>query len=66
MTTRFDLEQHIMKCWSVVEDVNLIYEKSSSLSEDERQNALLGIISIYNLKFQELWDCFENCITDLS
>ena len=62
MTDRFDLEQQIMKCWSVTEDIDSLYYASESMSEDEIQNYLLGLNAIYEVKFNKLWDTFEACI----
>ena len=62
MTDRFDLEQEIMKCWSVTEDIDNLYYAQESMSEDEVQNYLLGLKAIYEVKFNKLWDTFEACI----
>ena len=62
MTDRFDLEQEIMKCWSVTEDIDNLYYAQESMSEDEVQNYLLGLKAIYEVKFNKLWDTFESCI----
>jgi len=61
MTDRFDLEQDIMKCWNVVEDLQNLYH-AEGLTEDEQQNYLLGLITIYEVKFQKLWESFENSV----
>jgi hypothetical protein len=58
---RFDLEQDIMKCWNVVEDLQNLYS-CENLTEDEQQNYLLGLITIYEVKFQKLWESFENSV----
>lgn len=50
---RFDLEQQILECWRVVNDVELFVEKNSS---PEQLKALAGY---YEVKFQQLWDTFE-------
>ena len=61
MTDRFDLEQEIMKCWSITEDIqNFLAE--DELTPDQQQNYLLGLATIYEVKFQKLWDAFENCV----
>jgi hypothetical protein len=58
--TRFDLEQSIMQCWGVVEDIDLIYRTESLYDdEDKMQNALLGLHTMYDLKFQKLFNQFE-------
>ena len=63
---RFDLEQEIMSCWNVVEDLKMIYAAEHLYDdEDAMMNALLGLGSLYELKFQKLWDTFEGSIPDL-
>jgi len=61
---RFDLEQNILKCWSVTEDINLLYENvmEKELTKDQIANALLGIHQLYEMKFEKLWDTFETLI----
>jgi hypothetical protein len=63
MKTRFDLEQEILHCWNVVDDVNLINEAilERDLTKDEIANLLTGIHSLYQLKFQTLFETFEDC-----
>ena len=60
MTDRFDLEQHIMKCWTITDDIDLlnfnVLEKD--MSKDEISNFLLGLKTIYECKFNDLFDTF--------
>lgn len=64
MKDRFTLEQQIMRAWSVVEDIDMLYgvvvEKNPST--DEIANALLGLKTIYAMKFEELFETFEDLI----
>lgn len=47
---RFDLEQEILECWKVTEDIKLFKE----------QDADITVLSqYYEQKFQRLWDTFE-------
>jgi hypothetical protein len=62
MTDRFDLEQQIMKCWSITEDIENLYYASETMTEDEVQNYLLGLNIIYEVKFNKLWAAFESCV----
>ena len=64
MTDRFDLEQDIMKCWNVVEDIKNLYDVSDDLTQDQLQNYLLGLTAIYEVKFNKLWESFENSISN--
>lgn len=53
MTDRFDLEQQILECWRVTDDIKLFAEQQPS---DEKWQALK---TYYNAKFEQLWDTFE-------
>jgi hypothetical protein len=60
---RFDLEQEIMECWNVTRDLQNLYD-CEELCEDHKLNYLLGVITIYEVKFNKLWNTFEQCIKD--
>ena len=60
--TRFDLEQEIMECWGVTKDIQNLYYASESMTEDQLLNYLLGLEQIYEVKFNKLWNTFEQCI----
>lgn len=62
MTNRFDLEQDIMQCWAITEDLELLLNKYENMSEDARLNYLIGLKQMYQLKFENLWEDFETCI----
>jgi hypothetical protein len=61
---RFELESQIMNCWSVCDDLKTLYSHSDlrALDENELQNALLGLMTIYHMKFEKLFDMFEQGI----
>lgn len=64
--TRFDLEQEIMQCWNIVDEIKLIYTyhlDKRQLSEDELANILIGLEQLYKIKFETLFETFEACIT---
>jgi hypothetical protein len=64
MTDRFDLEQNIMKCWNVTEDIQLLNKNvlEKDISVDDISNYLLGLKTIYDAKFEELFDNFSELI----
>jgi hypothetical protein len=66
MTDRFDLEQHIMKCWNVTEDIELLNYNvlEKDMSKDEISNFLLGLKTIYECKFNDLFDDFSKLIEE--
>jgi hypothetical protein len=59
MTDRFDLEQQIMQCWNIIDDMDYL---APLLETDASQNMLIGLQSLYRAKFEKLWDCFEGYI----
>lgn len=58
----FDFEQEIMKAWHVVDDINLLYENvmETDMSKDDIANVLLGLESIYNMRFEKVFNTFED------
>jgi hypothetical protein len=70
MKNRFDLEQEIMECWNITSDIDDVYEyvmngNGNELSTDERDrvaNILLGMSQLYELKFNKLFNTFEECV----
>lgn len=65
-TNRFTLEENILDCWNIVDDLKTLYAAPDlrQLSEDELQNALLGLFTLYQLKFEKLNHTFNQMVTD--
>jgi hypothetical protein len=63
---RFDFEQKIMQCWTVCEDIQSIFEASMNrdLDKNSVQNALLGMMTLYQIRFENLFEMFEKGIQD--
>lgn len=63
---QFDLEQQIMDCWGIVDDIKCLrkVQDMRSFSDDERDNYMLGLESIYQAKFEVLFDLFEKFIKE--
>ena len=61
-----DLEQHIMECWQLVDDVKLLYEqvmdKDLNEDQDKLSNALLGLYTIYGMKFERAFNTYEEAL----
>ena len=63
MSNRFDLEQQILDAWKVVDDIDLVFDCSMNDNDpDKIANLLLGLKTLYDVKFNKLWDTFEECI----
>jgi hypothetical protein len=67
MVDRFDLEQQILECWKVTDEINLVYEavmNKEEMTKDDIANLLLGIKSLYDLKFDRTFTTFEELIKE--
>jgi hypothetical protein len=53
---RFDLEQEILECWKVVNDISLFVEQGA----DAEKFRALGVY--YEQKFARLWDTVEQMV----
>lgn len=62
---RFKLEEQIQNCWQVVDDLKTIYHSEKLYTdENEMQNALLGMFTLYQLKFEELFATYEKLVQE--
>lgn len=70
MSDRFDFEQQIVKCWSVVDDLKELdeglFEEWLEFDKDNVSNHILGIANTYDVKFHKLWNLFETVVMDIS
>jgi len=71
MTDRFDLEQQILDCWKITDEVKLLNKNvlegkigGGTMTQDEISNFLLGLETIYDLKFGQLFDTFSKLVHD--
>ena len=65
MTDRFKLEEQIMECWGVVDNLRLVYsEEYQDATEDVKLNILIGLVDLYDLKFQILQTTMEQLIRE--
>ena len=69
MSDRFDLEQQILDCWKITDDIKLLDKnvlegkiEGGNLTHDEISNYLLGLETIYNMKFEQMFATFSDLI----
>ena len=71
MNDRFVLEDRIMKCWNVTDDIDMVtdyfvdnakFQHMPADITDAIMNKYLGIKELYEIRFQQLWDCFEDMV----
>lgn len=62
--SRFDMEQQLLDCWGITDELNLLMEGvlERDLTKDQVSNILLGMQELYSLKFTKLWESFEDGI----
>jgi hypothetical protein len=62
---QFDLEQGILNCWNICEDMKVIAEnilEAKTVDRDKVANMLLGMAELYQLKFEKTFSDFEGTI----
>ncbi len=66
MSDRFDFEEQIMECWSLCDHLNTLAEgvMEQDMTRDQVTNVLIGLNDLYQLKFNKLFDMFEQGIRD--
>jgi hypothetical protein len=64
MTDRFDLEECIMHCWQICDDLDYLADLVED--NDNAANLVIGLKQLYQMKFEKLWDVFEDSINPKS
>ena len=64
--TRFDLEQQILECWNIVDDLKILTEATieKDLDRDDITNITIGLEKLYHLRFEKLFDTFEALVAN--
>ena len=69
MKTQFHLEQQIMQCWNITDDIDLLYENvldgDHELTPDEIANYLLGMKQMCEMRFHKLFRTFEKFLKEI-
>lgn len=60
----FDLEQSILRCWGIAEDIDLIVNRLNSSNIEDTRNHLEGLKVLCNLRFEALFDLFETMVKE--
>ena len=63
MSKLYEIEPYIMDCWSVCNDIETVFKQIGDghpePTEDEIMNALMGMQQIYQWKFEQLFNRYE-------
>ena len=62
--TRFYLEQQILDCWRVTDDITTILAISEGGDIDRIQNSLIGLRELYTQRFDDMWATVDAMIKD--
>lgn len=58
MTNRFDLEQQIMDCWKITDDIPMMEAQGANVAD------MTSLACVYEYKFKRLWETFETIIAE--
>ena len=61
---RFDLEEKIMNAWHLTDDLKLLYKASERMDTDQMMSAIDGLQIFAEMRFDELWNTFEKCVSN--
>lgn len=60
----YDLEQQIMECWHITDDVSVLTEEilEGDLTKDKIINVLTGLEQLYAIRFNKLFRTYEQLL----
>ena len=68
MAKLYDLEPMIMDCWHVCNDLEVVFRQIGDAdrdpTQDELMNALIGLQQVYQWKFEQLFNKYEEVMHD--
>jgi uncharacterized metal-binding protein len=67
MKNRFDLEEELMKCWHVTDDIDLVCNlitdaEMPANTQDKVLNILIGMKTLYDARFNTVFSTLEELI----
>ena len=66
MSKMYELEPMILDCWRVCNDLEAVFKQvgDDEPTEDELMNALIGMQQLYQWKFEQLFNKYEDVLRD--
>jgi hypothetical protein len=58
MTDRFDLEQQILDCWKITDEIPMMEAQGANVAD------MTSLACVYDFKFKQLWSTFETMIAE--
>jgi hypothetical protein len=62
LSYRFDLEQAILGCWHITDDINDIANSLEYLTPEQLSVALRGLREVYEIKFDKAFRLYEQAL----
>jgi hypothetical protein len=57
-----DLEQEVLRCWEITQDLNLLAEVVNDGSD--HTDTVKGIAEVYEMRFSKAWDTYEKVVAE--
>lgn len=67
MTKIQDLEQKILGCWQITDDIDEVFQyfyETETIDKDVLAHILLGLKEIYNIKFENTFNLYEQALKE--
>ena len=58
MANRFDLEQQILDCWRITDEIPMMEEQGAGAAD------MTSLARVYEFKFNRLWETFETMVAE--
>ncbi len=58
MTDRFDLEQQILDCWKITDEIPMMEAQGANVAD------MTSLACVYEFKFKQLWTTFETMVAE--
>jgi hypothetical protein len=58
MADRFDLEQQILECWKITDEIPMMESQGASAAD------MTSLACVYEYKFKKLWETFETMVAE--
>ena len=58
MIDRCDLEQQILDCWKITDDIPLLEAQGANVAD------MTSLACVYEFKFKQLWATFETMVAE--
>jgi hypothetical protein len=58
MADRFDLEQQILDCWRITDEIPMMESQGAGAAD------MTSLACVYEFKFKRLWETFEQMVAE--